>query len=88
MKVPILTHTFKCYGEDLPNSSFHFPNDKSVSLQILYGSLVLWKIIPLYFFSSNVMYFSGKGPIKKQVFETFEYSDQTSLIFVIFEITN
>ena len=32
--------TFKCSGEDLPNSSCHFPNHKSVFLQILHHSPV------------------------------------------------
>ena len=70
--------TFKCSDENLPNSSCHFPNHKSVFLQILHHSSVSWKITPLYFFRSNVIYFAQKGPIKVQIFETFECSDQTS----------
>ena len=35
--------TFKCSGENLPNSLCHFPNHKSVFLQILRHSLVSWK---------------------------------------------
>ena len=41
--------TFKCSGENLPNSSCYFPNHKSFFLQILHHSLVSWKIT-LYFF--------------------------------------
>ena len=44
-------------SENLPNSSCHFPNDKSVFLQILYHSSVSWNITPLSFFSSNNIYF-------------------------------
>ena len=48
--------TFKYSGENLPNSSCHFPNHKSVFLQILHDSSVSWTITPLYFFGSNVIY--------------------------------
>ena len=44
----------KYSGEDLPYSSFHFPNHKSVFLQILHHSLLSWKITPLYLFRSNL----------------------------------
>ena len=63
-------------SENLPNSSCHFPNDKSVFLQILHHSSMSWKITPLYFFSSNNIYFAQKEPIKVKIFETFECSDQ------------
>ena len=56
--------TFKCSGENLPNSSGHFPSNKSVFLQILHHSSLSWKITPLYFFSSNNIYFPQKEPIK------------------------
>ena len=68
----------KCSGENLPNSSYHFPNHKSVYLQILHDNSVLWKINPLYFFRSNVTYFVRMGPIKVQIFETFECPNQNS----------
>ena len=41
---------FMCSGENLPNSSCHFPNLKSVFLQILHHTLVSWNKTPLYFF--------------------------------------
>ena len=69
---------FKCSGENLPNSSCHFPNHKSVFLQILHHTLVSWNIAPLYFFSSNIIYFGQKQPIKVQIFEIFECSGQNS----------
>ena len=68
--------TFKCSGENLPNSSFRFPNHKLVFIQILHHSSVSCKITPLYFFRSNVIYFAQKEPIKVQMFR------------VIFETTN
>ena len=68
--------TFECSGENLPNSSCHFPSNKSVFLQILHHSSMSWKITPLYFFSSNNIYFAQKEPIKVKIFETFECSGQ------------
>ena len=68
--------TSKCSGESLPSSSCHFPNHKSVFLQILPDSSVSWKITPLYFFRSKVIYFAQKGPITVQIFQTFECLDQ------------
>ena len=48
--------TLKCSGEDLPYSSCHFLNHKSVFLQILHHPSVSWKIT-LYFFRSNIQWF-------------------------------
>ena len=56
--------TFECSGQILSNSLCQFWNDKSIPLQILYPSSVSWKITPLYFFSSNNIYFAQKEPIK------------------------
>ena len=47
-----------------------------IPLQILYPLSVSWKITPLYFFSSNNIYFAQKEPIKVKIFETFERSGQ------------
>ena len=71
-------NTFKCSGENLPNSSCHFLNHKSVFLQVLHHSSVSWKITPLYFFRSNIKYFAQQKSMKVQIFETFEYSGQNS----------
>ena len=65
--------TFDCSGENLQNSC-HFLSNKSFFLQILHHSSVSWKIIPLYFFSSNNIYLAQKEPIKIKRFETFECS--------------
>ena len=71
IKVPIF-NTFECSGQNLPNSSRHFPNHKSVFLQILHHSSVSWKITPLYFVSSNNIYFVQKEPIKVKFFWDFQ----------------
>ena len=71
--------TIKCSGENFPNSSCHFLGLESVFPQILYASSVSWKINPLYFFRSIVIYFSQRGPTKVQIFETFVCLDQNSL---------
>ena len=75
IKVKIF-ETFECSGQNLSNSLCQFWNDKSIPLQILYPSSVSWKITPLYFFSSNNIYFAHKEPIKVKIFETFECSGQ------------
>ena len=48
-----------------------------IPLQILCSFSVSWKITPLYFFSSNDIYFAQKEPIKMKIFESFECSGQT-----------
>ena len=68
--------TFECSGKNLQTSSCYFPSNKSVFLQILHHSSLSWKINPLYFFSSNNIYFAQNDPIKVKIFETFEYSGQ------------
>ena len=68
--------TFDCSGQNMSNSWCQFWNNKSIPLQILYPSLVSWKITPLYLFSSNNIYFAQKEPIKVKMFETFECSGQ------------
>ena len=70
--------TSKCCGENFPSSLCHFPNHKSVFLQILHDTSVSWRKTPLYFFRSNVLYFAWKGPITVQILETSECSNQNS----------
>ena len=67
---------FECSGQNLLNSLCQFLNDASILHQILYSSSVSWKITPLYFFSSNNIYFAHKEPIRVKIFETFERSGQ------------
>ena len=77
---------FGCSGENMPNSSCHFPNHKSACLQIFHHTLVSWNIAPLYFFSSNVIYFDHKQPIKVSIIETFKFLSQTrQILYVSFE---
>ena len=64
--------TFEPSGHNLSNSLCQFWNDESIPLQIFYPSSVSWKIILLYFFISNNMYFAQKVPIKVKTFETSE----------------
>ena len=68
--------TFQCSGQNLLNSLCQFWNDKSIPLQILHPSSVAWKIIPLYFFSSNNISFAQNEPIKMKIFETFKCPGQ------------
>ena len=74
IKVKIF-ETFECLGQNLSNALWQFLN-KLVPLQILYPNSVSWKITPLYFFSSNNIYFAQKEPIKVKISETFECSGQ------------
>ena len=62
---------FKCSGENLPNLSCLFSNYKPVFLQNLHNSSVSWKLTPLYFCSSNKIYFGHKEPIKIKLFWDF-----------------
>ena len=66
--------TFESSGQT--NFLCQFWNDNSIPLQIFYPSSVSRKIIPLYFFSSNNIYFAQKEPIKMNIFETFKCSGQ------------
>ena len=65
-------------SKNLPSSSCHFEKHKSVLLQILYQSSVPSNITLLYIFSSNIIYFGQKEPIKVQFLETFKCSGQNS----------
>ena len=67
--------TFECSGQIFLNSLCQFWN-KSIPLQIVYLSSVSWKIVPLYFFSSKIIYFAQKKPSKMKIFEAFKCSGQ------------
>ena len=73
IKVKIF-QTFNCSGQNLSNSLCQFWNNNSIPLQILYLSLVSWKITPLYFFSSSNIYYAQKELIKVKIFQTFNCS--------------
>ena len=70
--------TFECSGQNLSNSLCQFLNDKLIPPQIWHPSSVSWKITPLYFSSSNNIYFVQKEPIKMKTFDTFKCSGQNS----------
>ena len=55
--------TIKCSGENTPNFSCLFSNHWPVFLQNLHDSSLSWKVTPLYFCSSNNIYFGHKEPI-------------------------
>ena len=63
--------TFECSNENLLFCPVIFPNFRSVFLQCLHHSSVSRKISPLYFFSSNIIYFGQRDPSKVKMFETF-----------------
>ena len=68
--------TFEYSGQILSNSLCEFWNEKSVPQQILYPFSVSWTATPLYFFSSNNMYFAQEKFIKMKILETYECSGQ------------
>ena len=56
--------------------------------QILHYSLVSWKITPLYFFRTNVIYFAQKEPIKVETLRISSAQVKVDQNLVIFETTN
>ena len=56
--------------------------------QVLRDSSVLWKITPLYFFMSNVIYFAQKEPIKLKILRILSAQVKIYQILVIFETIN
>ena len=62
----------------MANSLCQFLNNKLIPLEILYPSSVSWKITPLYFFSSNNIYFAQREHIKMKIFGTFKCSSENS----------
>ena len=85
IKVKIF-ETFECSGQNLSNSLCQPWNGKSIPLQILYPSSVSWITTPLYFFSSNNIYFAQKKPIKVKIFETFKCLRQNLSNFLFMSI--
>ena len=56
--------TFECSGQNLSKSFCQFWNDKSVPLQILYLSLVSWKIASIYFLAQRIYTLLKRSPLK------------------------
>ena len=80
--------TFKCSGENVPNFSCLFSNHWSVFLQNLHNSSVPWKITPLYFYSSNNIYFCHKEPIKNFLLDFLSAWVKICEVHVNFKMTN
>ena len=57
---------------------YQFWNDNSIPLQTLYPYSMVWKITPLYFFSSKNVYFAQREYIKLKMFETLQCLGQNS----------
>ena len=74
--------TYECSGQNLSNFLCQFWNDELILLQILYHTSVSWKTTPIYFFSSNNIYFAQKKPIKMKILETYRCSGQNFSIFL------
>ena len=77
--------TYKCSGENLPNSLCYFPNQKLVFLQILQHCLMSWKIHPLDFFRSKI---TRKDQSKCKLLELLSAWIKIHQMLVIFETTN
>ena len=80
--------TLNCSGENLSYSSCHFPNHKSVFLQILHHFSVSCKKTSLHFFRSEVIYLALKEPIKVEILRILNALVKIHQILVIFEKTN
>ena len=77
--------TYKCSGENLPNSLCYFSNQKLVFLQILHHCLISWKITPLDFCRSNI---TRKDQSKCKFLGLLSARIKIHQILVIFETTN
>ena len=64
--------TLECSNESSPNFSCHFETTRPDFVRILHHCSVLWKITPLYFFSSNLIFLHKNSPSKWH-FWTFEW---------------
>ena len=70
-------------------NSCYFPNHKSVFRQILYHSLVVWKIAPLYFFLDQTLRtFHARNQSKCKFFRLLSAQIKIDQICVSFETTN
>ena len=79
--------TFKYSGENVPYSSCHFPNHKSVFLQILHHCSVPWKIT-LYSLGHTLHTFHKKNESKWEFLRIFSAQVKLYQIFVMFETAN
>ena len=80
--------TFKCSDENLPNSSCHFPNHKSVFLQILHDSSVSWNMLLCTFLGQTLYTLHKRDQSKCKFFRLFSARIKIHQILVIFETKN
>ena len=76
---------FKCSDENLLNSSCHFPNHKSVFLQILHDSSVSWNILPCTFLCQMLYTLHKRDQSKCKFFRLFSARIKIHQVLVIFE---
>ena len=79
---------FKCSDENLLNSSCHFPNHKSVFLQILHDSSVSWNILLCTFLGQTLYTLHKRDQSKCKFFRLFSARIKIHQILVIFETKN
>ena len=79
---------FKCSDENLLNSSCHFPNHKSVFLQILHDSSVSWNILLCTFLGQTLYTLHKRDQSKCNFFRLFSAQIKIHQILVIFETKN
>ena len=79
---------FKCFDENLLNSSCHFPNHKSVFLQILHDSSVSWNMLLCTFLGQTLYTLHKRDQSKCKFFRLFSAQIKIHQILVIFETKN
>ena len=79
---------FKCSDENLLNSSCHFPNHKSVFLQILHDSSVSWNMLLCTFLGQTLYTLHKRDQSKCKFFRLFSAQIKIHQILVIFETKN
>ena len=79
---------FKCSDENLLNSSCHFPNHKSVFLQILHDSSVSWNILLCTFLGQMLYTFYKRDQSKCKCCRLFSAQIKIHQALVLFETKN
>ena len=80
--------TFEYSGENLPNSSCHFSNHKSVFLQILHHVSMSWKITPMYVLGQTLCTLLNRNQSKCKFFRLLSAWVKIHQILVSFETTS
>ena len=75
--------TFKCSGENWPNSSCYFPSHKWVFFKILHQSLVSWKILFTEETKSTFLRILSAWTKIHQILDSFETTNQFFFKFCI-----